>query len=776
MPEIVASLVAKLSADVTELQRGLATARRDLDTTAKHSDTTTRNMGANISRNLSQAGAALSSLGQRLTIGVTLPIIGVGVAFAKLAIDAFESEDLFDRALGKMGAEARAWSDQISTSLKLNAYQVRQQLGVWDMMIKSFGMGEQAALDMSKGLTVLAQDMASAYNIPVEDAFVRLQSAMAGQTEPMMRFGVNLLDENVKIWAVTHGLVKQGEELSAQGKVLARYGLILESTSLAQGNLAATIESPANRLRALQAQAEQAGIAIGTKLLPTIVTAMEGASAVITEVQNRWTEMGDEAQNQILATAALLVAGGPLMSGLGVGIQGVGLLISAFALLPSRVKVAVLGAVAAMIPLRDFMADQFEIFGKMEDYRVGFNGGQQWRDWAANLRKPIGDIAGDVLAIGTDAAIEALLAKAAGLKGGIEQAISNANSAKGRTQGVWYGSRENEEMPLPKVDPYEEFLANLLKYTAGINTAAADTTNAGSAIKSALTSAADAAKQKFDDLKSSIDDAKTALQNLLSTPLKGEKAFSDAQFGIQQQVATLQLRIDDIKLGGKATPAKQRQITQLEKQIDTLRLKSDKLTQEASLAFDAQKRQLDEMANPAVEATYAELVKGISEQRSQMDLLTPRVNAAEEAYRALERAIRDAANAPVPQIGAVVGSTATPSATTTPSSAPAPAPATGNWTPPQVNWLAGGGWLNEPVLGTGLRSGAGYMLAERGPEYVGKGGGGGNVFNILPGAKFSVRNDGDIKAIAWEVMDIARRQWRDATAQSTRWPLGLSEV
>ncbi len=35
---------------------------------------------------------------------------------------------------------------------------------------------------------------------------------------------------------------------------------------------------------------------------------------------------------------------------------------------------------------------------------------------------------------------------------------------------------------------------------------------------------------------------------------------------------------------------------------------------------------------------------------------------------------------------------------------------------------ANGGWITEPVLGRGLRSGAAYAIAEEGPEYVGRGG------------------------------------------------------
>jgi hypothetical protein len=45
-------------------------------------------------------------------------------------------------------------------------------------------------------------------------------------------------------------------------------------------------------------------------------------------------------------------------------------------------------------------------------------------------------------------------------------------------------------------------------------------------------------------------------------------------------------------------------------------------------------------------------------------------------------------------------------------------------------WYGNGGWVNEPVLGVGLRTGQGYGFAENGSEYISKNGPGGNTYNI----------------------------------------------
>lgn len=51
-----------------------------------------------------------------------------------------------------------------------------------------------------------------------------------------------------------------------------------------------------------------------------------------------------------------------------------------------------------------------------------------------------------------------------------------------------------------------------------------------------------------------------------------------------------------------------------------------------------------------------------------------------------------------------------------------------------VSRFAAGGWIREPVVGLGLRTGMGYALAENGPEYVSpRGHGGGNIYITVQG-------------------------------------------
>lgn len=273
----IETLQVQLKADVDDLKRQMDAARKSLGQLEFGSKETREEL-----EKLSKEGQRLqSSFGglKSLFAGLGTAYIGkklvdVGKSAVSMAMDVVESESLFETSMGGMADAAREWSDQLSESLGLNAYELRKSVGVMYNMTKSMGIAEGTAYDMSTSLTQLAQDMASFYNMDTDEAFVKLRSGITGETEPLKALGI-LVDENtIKQYAYKNGLAATGEELTQQQKVLARYYAILDQTSTAQGDLARTIDSPANQLRILKAQLEQAKIELGMGLLPAVQEVM----------------------------------------------------------------------------------------------------------------------------------------------------------------------------------------------------------------------------------------------------------------------------------------------------------------------------------------------------------------------------------------------------------------------------------------------------------------------------------------------------------------------
>ena len=185
-------------------------------------------------------------------------------------MNAIESDSLFDTSLGKMADNVRSWSNEVSEALGLDAVAIRKNTGVIYNMTTSMGLAEENALKMSKGISLLTEDMASFYNLDTAEAFNKLRAGLTGETEPLKALGI-LVDENtIKQVAYQHGIAQTGAELTQQQKVLARYVAILSQTGNAQGDLARTINSPANQLRLLKNQVIQLGRSFANILMPVI--------------------------------------------------------------------------------------------------------------------------------------------------------------------------------------------------------------------------------------------------------------------------------------------------------------------------------------------------------------------------------------------------------------------------------------------------------------------------------------------------------------------------
>jgi hypothetical protein len=117
-------------------------------------------------------------------------------------------------------------------------------------------------------LTNRGADFASVYNLEVADALELFQSGLAGETEPLRKYGLDLSAASVSAYAYAKGIAKSGEELTETQKVQARYGLLLEKTSTVQGDNANTAGELAGQQRRLAVAFEETQLKLGESLLP----------------------------------------------------------------------------------------------------------------------------------------------------------------------------------------------------------------------------------------------------------------------------------------------------------------------------------------------------------------------------------------------------------------------------------------------------------------------------------------------------------------------------
>lgn len=138
--------------------------------------------------------------------------------------------------------------------------------GVFNTIISGFGVASDQAYLMSKNLTQLGYDLSSFFNISYEDAFQKLQSGISGELEPLRRLGYDLSVARLQQEALNLGIEKSVMEMTQAEKSQLRYYAIMTQVTVAQGDMARTLNAPANQLRVLQAQVTQCARALGNIL------------------------------------------------------------------------------------------------------------------------------------------------------------------------------------------------------------------------------------------------------------------------------------------------------------------------------------------------------------------------------------------------------------------------------------------------------------------------------------------------------------------------------
>ena len=121
-------------------------------------------------------------------------------------------------------------------------------------------------------ISVRAADFASVFNIDVAEALQVFQSGLAGEAEPLKRFGINLLQAEVQTYALEAGIIAAGEQMTEQQKVQARYGLLMQSTAKTAGDFANTSDGLANSQRILGARLDDVFSSLGGALLPAMAS------------------------------------------------------------------------------------------------------------------------------------------------------------------------------------------------------------------------------------------------------------------------------------------------------------------------------------------------------------------------------------------------------------------------------------------------------------------------------------------------------------------------
>jgi len=299
---LIGALRVTLGIDTAQWEEGVKNTQKDLK---------------RLTKSYEQMGGKMKSIGSKMSLAITAPLVAFGYKSFQAASDATELSSAFGETFGSMTDDMNDWAIATGDSMGRSTQEMQKGANAFGIFFNQAAKTRGEAAKMSKDFTVLAQDLSSFFNVEPDVAMEKLRSGLMGQSEPLRDFGVFLTEAAVNAKGLEMGLEAVDGKLTEQAKVMARAAIIMETTKNAQGDVGRTSHQTANQIRAAKAAWEELLVIVGTKLIPVI-------TPVITkfgELLNKFTNLDPAIQSAVIGFAAVAAVVGPLVYGLGALVQ-----------------------------------------------------------------------------------------------------------------------------------------------------------------------------------------------------------------------------------------------------------------------------------------------------------------------------------------------------------------------------------------------------------------------------------------------------------------------
>ena len=265
-----------------------------------------------VQKRLKGLGSFAAGAGKAIGTGLGIATVA-GAALGKqlidLGSDANEARSAFETTFGEAMPKLSGFVDEFANKAGLAAFELEGLLTQSGAVLQGIEFTADGSADLSQKLATLAGDVASFSNVqggaePVMQAFTK---ALLGERESLKTYGIAIMEADVQQKAFTMTGKTAASELTKQEKALATYELLLEKTTVQQGDLNRTQESFANRSREAKAKLKELKVTMGAELLPI-------AEQLLPVIMDLVQEIGPELVDAVKAVAPFLSSIGQLFA------------------------------------------------------------------------------------------------------------------------------------------------------------------------------------------------------------------------------------------------------------------------------------------------------------------------------------------------------------------------------------------------------------------------------------------------------------------------------
>lgn len=178
-------------------------------------------------------------------------------------------------------------------SLGIDPEKLMNYQATFGQMASSMGVTAETSLKLSQALTEIGGDLASVKNLDFDKVWNDMASGLAGMSRTLDKYGVNIRNVNLQQKLTELGIQANITALNQNDKALLRAIILLDSTKYAWGDLATTINQPANQLRLIESNFQNLSRTIGNLFLPAVSNVLPYVNAMVIALQRLATWLGN---------------------------------------------------------------------------------------------------------------------------------------------------------------------------------------------------------------------------------------------------------------------------------------------------------------------------------------------------------------------------------------------------------------------------------------------------------------------------------------------------
>jgi len=238
-------------------------------------------------------GSAMTSLKANAGIAAA----GVGLAMFKVGKDAVNAASELEQSTGGVEKAFGETADAV-LQIGINADETMglSKRAFNDGALALSAFAEDIARDTGKPVAEVIQDLmqrasdfAAAYGTSVPDAVRIFSSTLAGESEPIKRYGILINETETKAYAAEKGI-------QDMGKASQRAALLMDETAKFAGQFADESDTLAGAQARLKAKIENLQAELGEELLPAVANVTGG----LTDLLSVWTTLTTSAPVKLL--------------------------------------------------------------------------------------------------------------------------------------------------------------------------------------------------------------------------------------------------------------------------------------------------------------------------------------------------------------------------------------------------------------------------------------------------------------------------------------------